>query len=338
MDNINNTYDGIQTQPKMSIIKAAEFLNVSIQAIHRQLKAKNLVCPKIGNKAYITHSIAKQLFKINFEHKKIVSQIVKGGTGKTTCLDNIASCVSTYGARVLLIDLDPQGNLTDARNIDPEELPVLIDVLSKDAKIEDCIVNVCDGIDMIPSRIENVVLENKISYERMNIQNLLDNLLQNVAKDYDYIMIDTPPTMGQYVAAADLYADLILVPLNPDKFSAKGLKILSQELDHLKTQFKTNINYKVFLNKFSGNTILSDKAIATVISDSQMEGKTLQTAIRYSQDIPNATDAGKNLFSTLKKSVARDDFDQLTRELFEITPNKNNFRHEQKSAVITEAS
>ena len=79
-------------------------------------------------------------------------------------------------------------------------------------------------------------------------------------------MIDCPPMMGHSVTAVSLYVDLIIVPLNPDKFSAKGLKILREELQNLAIQYDKNIDYKVFLNKFSGNTILSDKAIQTVIS------------------------------------------------------------------------
>ena len=82
---------------------------------------------------------AKQLFNIKFSHKVIVGQIVKGGTGKTTTIDNVASCANTYGARVLKIDADPQGNLTDACGIDAEEKPVLIDVITEGINIKDAI-------------------------------------------------------------------------------------------------------------------------------------------------------------------------------------------------------
>src|SRR5476649_1335466 len=116
--------DIVSMQPKMSIAHAAEFLNVSAQAVHKQIKLKNIVCPKLGNKLYLTFSQAKQLFHISFKQKVIVSQIVKGGTGKTTTTDNVSSCSNTYGARILKIDADPQGNLTDACGIDPEERPV----------------------------------------------------------------------------------------------------------------------------------------------------------------------------------------------------------------------
>lgn len=305
-------------EPKISIVKAADMLGVSVQAIHRQLKSKNLVCSKVGNKAYLTHDIAKNLFNISFKKKVIVGQIVKGGTGKTTSIQNIACCANSYGAKVLQIDIDPQANLTDAYNIDSETVPVLIDFISGDAKIENGIINVSEGLDIIPSRIENVVLDNKIVNERLPLHTLFSDLLDPISDNYDFIFIDCPPTMGQTVTAASLYADIVLAPLNPDKFSAKGLKILKQEIELLRQRYKKDIQYKVFLNKFSGNTILSDKAITSITSSPDMEGKTLQTAVRFSQEVPNTTDANKNLFSNLKRSITRDDFDQLTRELLEI--------------------
>ena len=312
--------DILSMQPKMSIAHAANFLDVSGQAVHKQLKLKNINCPKMGNKLYLTFEQAKQLFNIKFSHKVIVGQIVKGGTGKTTTIDSVASCANTYGARVLKIDADPQGNLTDACGIDPENRPVLIDVLTEGLDIKDAIVSISDGIDLIPSRIENVVLDNYIVNEKYPLHTLYSDLLEPIAHNYDFIFIDCPPTMGQAVTAASLAADIILAPLNPDKFSAKGLKILKREIDTLNKRFKMEVAYKVFLNKFSGKTILSDKAILSLMSDPDLEGRILETTVQFSQEIPNITDSNKNLFSTLKSSPTRDDFDRLTRELLGILP------------------
>lgn len=289
-----------------------------MQAVHKQLKNKNINCEKIGNKSFLTFESARELFNFKFKRKKIAVQIVKGGTGKTTTINNIASCANTYGARVLLIDADPQGNLTDANGIDAEEYPVLIDLLKDGASIQESIVTVSQGLDLIPSRIENVILDNEIVNGRYPLEKLYNNLLSKVENYYDFILIDCPPTMGQAVTAASLYADIILAPLNPDKFSAKGLKILKQEVDTLNKHFHKKIEYKVFLNKFSSKTILSDKAIVSLISDPELEGKVLSTTVQYAQEIPNITDDNKSSFSNLKKSLVRDDFDRLTRELLEI--------------------
>lgn len=314
--------DVLLMQPKMSIAHAASFLDISGQYVHKQLKYKKIVCPKFGKKLYLTFAQAKQLFNISFEHKVIVGQIVKGGTGKTTTIENVASCANSYGARVLKIDMDPQGNLTDACGIDPEKHPTLIDVITRQADIEDAVIPLSEGVDLIPSRIENVVLDNVIVNERLPLHTLYNDLLEPIANNYDFIFIDCPPTMGQAVTAASLYADIILAPLNPDKFSAKGLKILKCEVETLNKRFKTKISYRVFLNKYSGKTILSDKAIVSLISDPDLEGRILETTVQFSQEIPNITDTNRNLFSCLKKLPTRDDFDRLTRELLGILPSQ----------------
>lgn len=310
----------VKATPKMSIAKAADFLKISVQGIHKQLKNKNITCQKLGNKSYITHGIAKKIFNLHFEKKIIAVQIVKGGTGKTTTIENIASCANSYGARVLKIDADPQGNLTDANGIDAENLPVLIDIVKGEVNIKESIVNICDGVDLIPSRIENVILDNVIINERIQLNNFYSDILSPIIEDYDFIFIDCPPTMGQAVTAASIFADIILAPLNPDKFSAKGLKILKQEVETLKKRFKKELHYKIFLNKFSNKTILSDKAIFSLISDPELEGKVLSTTVQFSQEIPNVTDYNRNLFSNLKNSPVKEDFERLTRELLNINP------------------
>lgn len=304
--------------PKMAIGHAASLLEISTQAVHKYLKKNNIILPRIGNKSYICNKTASSIFHLNFKKKKIAFHIVKGGTGKTTAIHNITCCASTYGARILVIDLDPQGNLTDTFNFNAEHTPVMIDIISGQATVADAVVNVSPGIDLIPSRIENVVLDNKLAIERKPLHTLFKQLLKSIESNYDFIFIDCPPTMGHSVTAASLYAGLILTPLNPDKYSAKGLQILKEEIVSINEEFGTELDYKVFLNKFSGNTILSDKAISTTISEETANGKALSTAVRQSQEIPNAVDDEINLFSHLKKSTARDDFDLLTRELLDI--------------------
>jgi len=306
------------SEPKLPSTSVAEQLNVSIQAVHKQLKELGMQLKKIGNKSYITHENAQQIFNLSFKKHTFAFQIVKGGTGKTTCLHNIACIASVYGAKVLVIDIDPQGNLTDAFHVDPEDKPVLIDLANGEATVEDAIVPIYSGIDLIPSRIENATLDSTLAIRKAPLHNFFSNILEDIEDNYDFIFIDCPPHMGHSVTAATLYVDTVVIPMNPDRFSANGLKLLKDEITSLEKQYKETINYKVFLNKFAGNTILSDKAIETTISNENHLGNALTTAVRQSQEIPNATDNRLNVFSTLKKSTARDDFDLLAKELLEI--------------------
>jgi len=304
--------------PKRTVTSTASVLGVTLQAIHKQTRLNSITLPKIGNKSYITHDVGKGLFSLFFKKQKISFQIVKGGTGKTTALHNIACAASLYGAKILAVDLDPQGNLTDVFNIDANDFPVLIDIFEGSCSTKEAIVSVHPGIDLIPSRIENVVLDNKLALSKAPLHTFFSTILSEVEDDYDFIFIDCPPTMGHTVSAAALYVDTLLVPLNPDSFSAKGLKILKQEISNLNKMYKKIISYKVFLNKYSSNTILSDKAIQTTIASETSTNNALNTAIRLSQEIPNLTDQNLNLFSNIKQSNVRDDFDILTRELLDI--------------------
>lgn len=319
---INRVESGVVTpierQPKIAATYIAEQLGITIQALHKIAKKEGITLPKIGNKSYLTHGISRKCFSLSFKPQKIAFQIVKGGTGKTTAIHNIGCCASLYGARILAIDIDPQGNLTDSFGYSPGDTPVLIDILSKNASIHEAIVTVEEGIDLLPSRIENVVLDNKIAVEGKALHTLFEKAIGTIENDYDFIFIDCPPTMGHSVSAAALYTGMVVTPLNADKYSSKGLDILKDGLESLQTEFKRTIDYKVFLNRFSGNTILSDKAIQTTIAEENEVGKALSIAVRQSQEIPNNIDLGFNLFSTLKKSTARDDFDELTRELLKI--------------------
>lgn len=306
-------------EPKLSIASVATFLDISVQAVHHQLRMKNIVLPKLGNKTFINHNIARRLLNIQFKKKNIVGQIVKGGTGKTTTIDSIAACVNAFGAKVLKIDIDPQGNLTDLHNIDPDSSPVLIDVLKGECAIEDTIISINPGLDIIPSRIENVVIDNTIVNERQPLDKFFSNVLSDVKDNYDFIFIDCPPTMGQAVTAASLFADLIVAPLNPDKFSTKGLEILRKEIKRLNKMYKKDIDYKVYLNKFSSKTILSDKTVMSLISDEDLSHHVLSTTIQFSQEVPNLNAETKNVFGILKKSSVREDFSLLTQELLDFS-------------------
>lgn len=327
----------LRQEPKLSIPAVANFLGISAQGVHHQLKSKGITAPRIGNKSYINHEIAKIIFNINFNKKVIVGQIVKGGTGKTTTIDYISSCANAFGAKVLIIDADPQGNLTDLFDIEADEHPALIDVVKGNSLLDDAIININPGLDLIPSRIENVVLDTTIVNDRMSVDLFYSNLLEDVQDQYDFIFIDCPPTLGLAVTAASLFADLIIAPLNPDKFSSKGLAILRHEIRLLQKNFKRDVNFKVYLNKFSSKTILSDKTVMTLLSDEALSPHVLSTTIQFSQEIPNLSDENKNVFSHLKKSISRDDFCLLTQEILGFDKNNVSTIKSHKNNVLDEA-
>ena len=244
-------------------------------------------------------------------------QIVKGGVGKTTLVSNIAIRANLYGAKVLMIDLDQQANLTESMNVDVRDNPVMIDVICKEAQIEDAIVNVSDGLDIIPSAIENSVLDTKLRDENFPLDRIYKRNIERIKGDYDVILIDCPPALGPSVGAVALCCDLILAPINPDRYSLSGLRIVYEQFSSLQDKFDTNIDFKIVLNKFA-NTILSQEVYDGIYNHEAFKNKIMKTQIFERQEFKNKVAKGKTIFSTSRETESKDNIDALTRELFNL--------------------
>lgn len=306
--------------PKMLAIDAAALLNVSVQAIHKQLKTKNLEFSKSQNRVYFYHKTAKQIFKFKIKPKTVAIQIVKGGTGKTSLVHAIAVRASLYGIKVLCIDLDQQGNLTQSFQVNPEKTPAMVDVINGNFAIEDSIIPVGEGLDLMPSRIENAVLDNILMIKRLPLDRVYKDKISFLKKSRNYglILIDCPPALGQSVTAASLAVDCIIAPVTPEKFSLSGLKVTNQEIDAIKTSYKKNIPLKIVLNKFDSRTTLSHETLSLLIKHEIFGDKLFKSYIRSSQEFPNSTAKEMSIFDTLKNNSAKEDIDLLTRELLGI--------------------
>ncbi len=303
---------------KFTASDAASFLGITIQAVHKQLKTKGLEFEKNQNRVYFGHSTSCGLFNLKFKPKTVAFQIVKGGTGKTSLAHAVAVRANLYGARVLCIDLDQQGNLTQAFQVNAEELPVMVDVLKEGIKLQDTIVNISEGLDLIPSRIENAILDNVIMLGRFPLEHVYKERLQTLRKKYDLIIIDCPPALGQSVAAIALSSDVIIAPVTPEEFSLSGLKISTQEILNLEQNYKTRIPFRLVLNKFDTRTSLSHEVLSTLIKHPIYGEKLFKTYVRASQEFPNSITSSESIFDNLKSSSAKEDIDLLTKELLEI--------------------
>ena len=305
---------------KMTASETANILGVTVQYIHKQLKQKKLVSFKNQNRVYFGHSTAKEILKINFEKKVISFQIVKGGTGKTSITHSFAIRANLYGARVLCVDIDQQGNLTQAFNVDARDKPVMIDVISNHSTFKQAIINISPGLDIVPSRIENAVLDNFFMLNKYPLDKVYNKLIDEVFKDYDLILIDCPPALGQSVAAATLASNIVVAPVTPEQFSLSGLKISFEEISTLAQRFQKNILFKIVLNKFDTRTAISTEVLSTILNDKLFKGLICNTFIRHCQEFPNTIHFKSNIFSTLRNTVAKEDIDLFTREVLNLNP------------------
>ncbi|MBP9777551.1 MAG: ParA family protein [Rickettsiaceae bacterium] len=309
-------------KPKMLASEAADFLNISLQALHKQLKTKALDFTKNQNRVFFEHDTAKQIFKLSFKPTCWSWLNLKGGVGKTQLSFSTAIRLTLYGARVAVIDLDQQGNFTQACNIDADNHPVLIDIMKNEAeyKISDCMVNVIPGLDILPSRIENAVIDSFITMNRLNIGTKLKKYIDELKLKYDFIFLDNSPSIGACVSAGCCGSDYVIMPVDPEKFSISGLNITINELEHsVVKEYGAQYQVKIVLNKYDARTSLSHKMLSTFFEDKAYRERMFKSFIRTSQELPNSISQGKSIYDSLRNSGAKDDIDLLAREIMECT-------------------
>lgn len=305
-------------EPKMLVADAAVALGVTVQALHNQIKRQKLTHQKSKNRVYFSYETAKKLFEINLHPQVISFQIVKGGVGKTSICLGLGVRASLYGARTLLIDLDQQGNLTKACRVKAHDKPIMIELINQDISIEEGIVPVYEGLDLLPSRIENALLDSNLMLKRLPLDKIYREMIEPLKSEYDLILIDCPPALGSSVTAASLASDKIISPVTPSEFSLEGLEITSKEVSSIEKQYKTKIPVCPILNEFDPRTSLSHDTMRFLVSHPRYSNNLIRTAIRRSQEFENVLTKGASIFDSLTQTSAKEDIDLLTRELLKI--------------------
>jgi len=303
----------------MSVIEAANTLGVDRASVLSTLTEKKLPYQKLSrNQIIFGHETAKGLFEFPFKPSVYVFQIVKGGTGKTSLVYELAVRASLYGASVLCIDMDQQGNLTQAFNQNAEHLPVMIDIVVDHHSLHDSIISVAPGIDLLPSRFENSVLDEVLRQKKYPLERIYREPFQALKEYYDLIIVDCPPSLGQSVAACALSSDYVVSPVTPEKFALSGLQMAYQSIQELQANFRIPIQFGVVLNKFDSRSEIARDILTSLLKDPRYKNKLLKNTIRVSRDFPNMMAQNRSIFETIGPSSAKEDIDLFTRELLRI--------------------
>lgn len=301
----------------------AKVLEISTQATYARLKVKNVPTIEVSaRKRFLSPTSMRKILAIQkFKYFKKTFSIhdLKGGVGKTTIASSFAVRASLYGFKVLLIDLDLQSNLTRYCNVDPTNLPVWINVLRKEAKINDCVVPIAEYLDLIPSNLNNSRLEIELAgSSSINIKDSIKDILKPITNNYDLIIIDCPPSLCKTTTMATCASDLTIIPINPDQFSIDGMNMTIDEIKRIKKAYKLQLNYNILWNKYDARKKLAPVFLQQIAVDTEKYCNTLTTVVRIDSAFEVSQSMRKSIYELPRKSYAQEDIDALTRQLLGI--------------------
>lgn len=250
--------------------------------------------------------------------KIIAIAIQKGGSGKTTTALNLGAALRDLGKRALLLDPDPQANLTQALGVSEEVEPNIYHALRQEAfeqaaSIESSAVNCC-GLDLVPASIElaSVEVELVSIYGR---EQILKQLLHRLQASYDYVLIDCPPSMGMLTVNALVASDLIIMPRQAEFLPLKGVRSFMLHLGKIKKLLNPGIDLLGFvLTKYDRRKTMNRNVLER-LQEEYGENKIFSTFIRTNIALVNAQEKGVDIFTFDKNANGAKDYMQLAHEM-----------------------
>lgn len=239
----------------------------------------------------------------------------KGGVGKTTTSVNLGACLADLGKKVLLIDLDPQGNATSGLGIDKKSIQQSVyDVLINDVDLKDIIMpSSHQGMDIAPTTIALSGAEVELT-SLMARETRLKDAFGTVKDEYDYILIDCPPSLGLLTINAFTACDSILIPVQSEYYALEGLSQLLNTIKLVRKHFNPDLKIEgVLLTMFDKRTNLGQQVNAEV--KKSFGSQVYQTIIPRNVRLSEAPSHGEAIVDYDKRSTGAQVYQQLAKEV-----------------------
>jgi chromosome partitioning protein len=240
----------------------------------------------------------------------------KGGVGKTTTTINLGASLAEYGRRVLLVDFDPQGALSVGLGVNPMELDRTIynALMERDVTADDILLktNVA-GMDLLPSNIDLSAAEVQLVGEVAREQTL-KRVLDDVVSDYDVVLIDCQPSLGLLTINALTAAHGVIIPLECEFFSLRGVALLIQTIDKVRERLNPQLELEgILATMYDGRTLHGREVLARVVE--AFGDRVFHTVVNRTVRFPETTVAGEPITSFAPSSVGATAYRDLAKEV-----------------------
>ena len=239
----------------------------------------------------------------------------KGGVGKTTTSINLSACIAAKGKKVLVIDIDPQGNTTSGYGIEKNELEnTIYELILGDCSIEDCILKeVFPNISILPSNVNLAAAEIElIGVEKKEY--ILKNEVDWVKDRFDFIIIDCPPSLSLLTVNAMTTADSVLVPILCEYYALEGLSQLIHTINLVKERLNPDLDMDgVVFTMYDSRTSLSAQVVENV--KNHLSQKVYSTLIPRNIRLAEAPSYGKPINMYDAKSAGSESYMSLADEV-----------------------
>ena len=244
---------------------------------------------------------------------------IKGGVAKTTTASTLAAGLNKRGHRVLMIDSDPQMNLTMCFTKEPEEgTPSLYTLYDKGAKIDDIKVKIREGLDLVLGDFELCSADMEF-FKKPGSLKMLSKAIKAIGNEYDYIILDTPPNLGFLSLNAFMISDCIVTPMAADSFSLRAVRLLKRTLEEVADEAEKEIPVAgILLTKYTDRTNVAKLLEESVESAAELLHTTIfKSRIRQATVVQESQIVKMDLLEYAPKAPVTKDYEAFIDELLE---------------------